>query len=80
MLCCKANPRGWTLTGAWLVSCQDPSLWPAAVDEICRYHTASAYALRRVAKEDVQLRDMTIKYAVTLRALGLQYSITNESR
>jgi hypothetical protein len=25
------------------------------VDELCRYHTASAYALRRVALEDVAL-------------------------
>lgn len=40
---------------------QDPSLWPSAVDEICRYHTASAYALRRVALEDVKMRDVTIK-------------------
>jgi cytochrome P450 len=40
---------------------QDPSLWPAAVDEICRYHTASSYALRRVALEDVKMRDVTIK-------------------
>jgi hypothetical protein len=43
---------------------QDPSLWPAAVDEICRYHTASSYALRRVAVEDVQLGDTTIKYVL----------------
>lgn len=28
-------------------------LIPSAVDEVLRYHTASAYALRRVAKEDV---------------------------
>lgn len=41
---------------------QDPSLWPAAVDEICRYHTASSYALRRVALEDVKVGDTTIKY------------------
>jgi len=75
MACCKADLTltvpGWCL---W----QDPSLWPAAVDEICRYHTASAYALRRVAKEDVQLRDITIKYAVTGvtltgRVLDLKY-------
>lgn len=42
-------------------SLQDPSLWPAAVDEICRYHTASSYALRRVALEDVKLGGTTIK-------------------
>jgi nitric oxide reductase len=41
---------------------QDPSLWPAAVDEICRYHTASSYALRRVALEDVKVGGTTIKY------------------
>ena len=34
---------------------EDPSLWPGAVDELCRYHTASAYALRRVAVEDVKM-------------------------
>jgi nitric oxide reductase len=34
----------------------DAGLVPSAVREICRYHTASAYALRRVALEDVQAR------------------------
>ncbi len=33
----------------------DPSLLNSAVHEICRYHTASSYALRRVALEDVQV-------------------------
>jgi hypothetical protein len=31
----------------------DPSLWPSAVEEILRYHTASAFALRRVALQEV---------------------------
>lgn len=29
--------------------------------QVCRYHTASALALRRVAKEDVSLGGQTIK-------------------
>jgi len=34
----------------------DPKNWsPAFVDELCRYHTASAMAMRRVAKEDVEI-------------------------
>jgi len=34
----------------------DPKKWsPAFVDELCRYHTASAMAMRRVAKEDVEI-------------------------
>lgn len=33
----------------------DPKLIRGAVEELCRYHTASAYAMRRVAKEDVEL-------------------------
>lgn len=52
--CCVSNPAPQKTQ-------QDPSLWPSAVDEICRYHTASAYALRRVALEDVKMRDVTIK-------------------
>jgi nitric oxide reductase len=40
---------------------QDASLWPSAVAEICRYHTASAYALRRVALQDVHVGGQTIK-------------------
>jgi nitric oxide reductase len=40
---------------------QAPSLWPSAVAEICRYHTASAYALRRVALHDVHVGGQTIK-------------------
>lgn len=33
----------------------DTSLVPAFVEELCRYHTASAMATRRVAKVDIQL-------------------------
>lgn len=40
---------------------QDPSLWPSAVREICRYHTASSYALRRVAVRDVDVGGQVIK-------------------
>ena len=34
----------------------DPSLANLFVEELCRYHTASAMALRRVAKVDIELR------------------------
>jgi len=34
----------------------DPKKWSAPfVEELCRYHTASAMAIRRVAKEDVEI-------------------------
>jgi fungal nitric oxide reductase len=33
----------------------DPSLAPAFVEELCRYHTASALAMKRTAKEDVEI-------------------------
>ena len=40
----------------------DPKKWsPAFVDELCRYHTASAMAMRRVAKEDVEIGGQHIK-------------------
>ncbi|TGZ76836.1 cytochrome P450 [Ascodesmis nigricans] len=39
---------------------QDPSLVPKFVEELCRYHTASALATRRVAKETIQLHGQTI--------------------
>lgn len=35
---------------------KDPQRWaPAFVEELCRYHTASAMAMKRVAKEDVEI-------------------------
>ncbi|KAF2683117.1 cytochrome P450 [Lentithecium fluviatile CBS 122367] len=39
----------------------DPSLSPAFVSELCRYHTGSAMATRRVAKLDIELAGQTIK-------------------
>lgn len=57
---CTACARACAAT-CHLPTLQDPSLWPAAVDEICRYHTASSYALRRVALEDVKLGGTTIR-------------------
>ncbi|KAK1499326.1 cytochrome P450 55A1 [Colletotrichum cuscutae] len=33
----------------------DPSLAPAFVEELCRYHTGSSMAMKRVAKEDIIL-------------------------
>jgi nitric oxide reductase len=37
------------------------SLSPAFVEELCRYHTASGMALRRVAKVDIELGGKKIK-------------------
>lgn len=48
----------------------DPSLWPSAVAEICRLHTASAYALRRVALQDVHLGGQTIRAGEGIIALN----------
>ncbi|QSS55252.1 cytochrome P450 [Histoplasma capsulatum var. duboisii H88] len=39
----------------------NPSLAPKFVEELCRYHTASAMATRRVAKEDIMLGGHLIK-------------------
>lgn len=39
----------------------DPSLAPAFVEELCRFHTASSFALRRVAKVDVELAGTVIR-------------------
>jgi len=39
----------------------DPSLSKAFVEELCRFHTASAMALRRVAKVDITLGGKLIK-------------------
>lgn len=41
---------------------KDPQRWaPAFVEELCRYHTASAMAMKRVAKEDVEIGGKAIK-------------------
>lgn len=35
---------------------QDPGRWVAPfVEELCRFHTASAMAMKRTAKEDVEI-------------------------
>lgn len=39
----------------------NPSLSKQFVEELCRFHTASSFATRRVAKVDVTLRGQTIK-------------------
>ncbi|KAL2873033.1 hypothetical protein SGCOL_011832 [Colletotrichum sp. CLE4] len=39
----------------------DPSLASSFVEELCRYHTGSAMAMKRVAKEDIILGGKTIK-------------------
>lgn len=40
---------------------KNPNLIKGTVEELCRYHTASAYATRRVAKEDIELEGVKIK-------------------
>lgn len=39
----------------------DPSLAPAFVEELCRFHTGSALAMKRVAKEDVVIGGQLIR-------------------
>lgn len=39
----------------------DPSLAPAFVEELCRYHTASALAMKRTAKVDVEIGGKLIR-------------------
>ncbi|KAI0004405.1 cytochrome P450 55A2 [Xylariaceae sp. FL0662B] len=39
----------------------NPSLAPAFVEELCRYHTASALAMKRTAKVDVEIGGKEIK-------------------
>lgn len=39
----------------------DPSLAPAFVEELCRYHTASALAMKRTAKVDLELGGQRIR-------------------
>lgn len=34
---------------------EDPSLIPAFVEELCRYHTGSGMAMKRVAKVDMEI-------------------------
>ncbi|GBF95475.1 cytochrome P450 [Raphidocelis subcapitata] len=48
----------------------DPSLLRAAAEEACRFHTASAYALRRVAVEDFELSGAHIKAGEGVIALN----------
>ncbi|EWZ33985.1 hypothetical protein FOZG_13670 [Fusarium oxysporum Fo47] len=40
---------------------QDPSLLKPFVEELCRYHTASSFATRRVAKVDIKIRGHEVK-------------------
>lgn len=48
----------------------DPSLITGTVAELCRFHTASSYALRRVALEDVKVGDQTVKAGEGIIALN----------
>lgn len=51
-----ATPPGCLQHPQQLEQCkQDPAMWPRAVEELLRFHTASSFALRRVAKEPVPL-------------------------
>ncbi|GKZ24128.1 hypothetical protein AbraCBS73388_010746 [Aspergillus brasiliensis] len=40
---------------------EDPSLSKLFVEELCRYHTASSFATRRVAKVDIEIRGNKIR-------------------
>ncbi|KAI3580653.1 cytochrome P450 [Fusarium oxysporum f. sp. albedinis] len=40
---------------------QDPSLLKPFVEELCRYHTASSFATRRVAKVDIKIHGHEVK-------------------
>jgi len=42
----------------------NPYLARAFVDELCRYHTASAMAMRRTAKEDVEIGGQVNTYSM----------------
>ncbi|KAL6399539.1 Cytochrome P450 55A2 [Ilyonectria robusta] len=44
-----------------MIALADPSLAPVFVEELCRYHTASALAMKRTAKEDVEIGGRLIK-------------------
>eukprot|EP00195_Chlamydomonas_chlamydogama_P009597 CAMPEP_0202897450 /NCGR_PEP_ID=MMETSP1392-20130828/6199_1 /ASSEMBLY_ACC=CAM_ASM_000868 /TAXON_ID=225041 /ORGANISM="Chlamydomonas chlamydogama, Strain SAG 11-48b" /LENGTH=450 /DNA_ID=CAMNT_0049583077 /DNA_START=265 /DNA_END=1617 /DNA_ORIENTATION=+ len=48
-----------------------PELLPGAAEEVLRYHTASALALRRVAKEDVKVGGQEIKGGEGIIALNM---------
>ncbi|GLI66089.1 hypothetical protein VaNZ11_009811 [Volvox africanus] len=49
----------------------DPErLVPLAVEEICRYHTGSSFALRRVAKQDTRIDGQDIKAGEGIIALN----------
>ncbi|KID82131.1 cytochrome P450 [Metarhizium guizhouense ARSEF 977] len=39
----------------------DPSLAPAFVEELCRYHTASAMAIKRTAMTDIEIGGKLVK-------------------
>lgn len=40
----------------------DPSLAPAFVEELCRYHTASALAIKRTAKVDIEIGGKVLSF------------------
>ncbi|KAH8768284.1 cytochrome P450 55A3 [Diaporthe sp. PMI_573] len=48
----------------------DPSLAAAFVEELCRYHTGSSMAMKRVAKEDVEIGGKLIKAGDGIIALN----------
>ncbi|KAI8468697.1 MAG: cytochrome P450 [Monoraphidium minutum] len=50
---------------------EEPALLPAAVEEMCRYHTASALALRRVAVKDADVGVTPVKAGEGLIALNM---------
>lgn len=46
----------------------DPQKWAGPfVEELCRYHTASAMAIKRTAKEDVEIGGQVLPFIETER-------------
>jgi nitric oxide reductase len=50
---------------------KDPSLAMSVVEELCRFHTASAMAMRRVAKVDITLGGKVLTYNIPKPTFGL---------
>lgn len=63
---------------------ENPKLASKFVEELCRYHTASAMAMKRVAKEDIELGGKVFSNALTdetcTMSISSADSVTSVSR